>query len=49
MSAEPTPNAPSSIALRTTARIVSSSDGVAFPIAWPFAYTRTVAAPTNEP
>ena len=49
MSAEPMPNAPSSIARLTTARIVSSSSGVGLPIASPFAYTRTVAAPMNEP
>ena len=43
------PNAPSSIARRTTARIVSSSAAFGLPIASPFAYTRTVAAPMNEP
>ncbi len=49
MSALATPNAPSSIARRTTARMVSSSAGVAGPSAWPLAYARTVAAPRNEP
>ena len=49
MSALPRPIAPSSIASRTTRRIVSSSAGVAGPSAIPFAYARTVPAPTNEP
>ena len=43
------PNAPSVIARRTIARMVSSSAAVGAPTASPFAYTRTVPAPTNEP
>src|ERR1041384_3629940 len=49
MSALPTPKAPSRIASRTTRRMVSSSAASAGPSAIPFAYARTVPAPTKEP
>ena len=49
MSAEAIPIAPSSMARRTTERMVSSSAAVGAPIVSRLAYVRTVAAPTNEP
>ncbi len=45
MSAVEMPNAPSVIACRTTARIVSSAAAGASPSARPIAYARTVVAP----
>src|ERR1051326_6629517 len=49
MSAEPMPKAPSSMALRTSVCICSSSPALASPCRIPMTYWRMVAAPTNDP
>jgi hypothetical protein len=49
MSAVPSPNAPSSIARRITARMESSCAGLGAAADCPITKVRSVVAPTNDP